>query len=181
MLGINKIVWIASLCYVSQAVFACGDAADLENCVGEYRKKSDLVLNRQYQLSMNSLPLELKEKLKAVEVLWLDFRKDVCGSLNALDRLSCESALMDQRAQELYFIEKRFPQETGRGVYELISKGYGGGKNSEILSKALEIAPQNETWSAYSSSHCEFMNTTLGETVENCKMRLILESWNGFR
>ncbi|MFV3415694.1 lysozyme inhibitor LprI family protein [Pseudomonas nitroreducens] len=181
ILAINNAVWIASLCYVSQAAFACGDAADLEGCVGEHHKKSDLALNQQYQLSMKSLPLELKGKLKTVEMLWLDYRKDVCGGLNALDRLGCESSLMDQRTQELYFIERRFSQETGHGVYELISKRYGGGADSEILSEALKMQVQKETWSVYSSSHCDFVREVIGESVESCKIRLILESWNGFR
>lgn len=181
MLGVNEVIWIASLFYVSQIALACDDVAGLEGCVSEYHKKSDLALNHQYQLSMKSLPLELKGKLKTVEMLWLDYRKDVCGGLNTLDRLGCESSLMDQRTQELYFIERRFSQETGRGIYELISKRYGGGADSEILSEALEMQAQKETWSVYSSSHCDFVREVIGEPVESCKIRLILEGWNGFR
>lgn len=181
LLELNKFIWIASLFYVSQIALACDNVAELEGCVSEYHKKSDLVLNKQYQISMKTLPLDLKGKLKTVEMLWLNYRKDVCGGLNALDRLGCESALMNQRTQELYFIEKRFSQETGRGIYELISKRYGGGADSEILSQTLEMQSQKETWGIYSSSHCDFVRELLGETMESCKIRLILENWSGFR
>lgn len=117
MIGVIRTGVVVCVFCMTQAAFACGNVVDLEACIGEYHKKSDIALNSQYRLSMNSLPLEYRDRLKAVEFLWLDYRQDVCGGLNALDRPGCESALMNQRTQELYFIEKKvFARDWPRGL-----------------------------------------------------------------
>ena len=184
LLEVSRVILCASIFFAGiqtcLASSACDALNNIEGCVVSNHARAEVALNGQYKKSISSLSGSFKDNLKSVEISWLDYRRDTCGSLNQLDSLGCESSLSDQRTQELYLIDRRIGVGIAYGVVDFISKEFGGGSDNSLLAMMLVKQPQSESWSSYSEKHCRMMNELVGEKIELCKIRLILNNWEGF-
>jgi uncharacterized protein YecT (DUF1311 family) len=153
---------------------------NLEACTASNHERAEAALNSQYKKSMSSLSGHFKESLKSAETSWIEYRRDICGSLNSLDSLGCESSLADQRTQELYLIERKIGVGVAHGVVDFISKEFGSETGSSLLARIVARQPQSESWNLYSENHCGMMRKLAGENIDYCKIRLILNNWEGF-
>lgn len=172
-----KVRW--ALLFWCSAVLGCEDGPDIEECLREFHADTELALNEQYKLATLSVPKGKRESLRLVESAWVDYRQDVCGNLNDLDRLGCESSLNNQRSQELFMIVRRSAPSIGRGVIDLLSQG-ARISDQAALDLIAKHRIQAGPWEVYAGKHCEFRSGVVAEPVIDCKIRLIMSNWSGF-
>lgn len=91
----------------------CGDLMtqqEMNRCAGDEYRKADAELNKVYQQTMAKLTPEHKPKLKAAQLVWIQFRDAHCdceaftfdgGSMQPLIKFTCLESETQHRIQQL--------------------------------------------------------------------------------